>query len=291
MDSLRYYSNKSIGGDISVTHPLMETLWLHGMLIFRNRNFGPPPKGLTPIQCGRDGPFLMSPNCLEERSINKQFQERNIQIGLLKNTIDNENIPTRGSKIDAWWEYHFISGKHDYHDWEVTFQKFFFLGIEQYEITPKEQREMGTLSFETIKKTLKVKNLKKRIFKRKVIVTQLQLGQAYEIYKGRGPLFVLHTLSNSTPMRGYTASPFHDFSKIAVSAEYRFPIMRLVEGTLFNEYGWVGKQFNYFSTDRLRNSWGFGIRLARKDLFLFRTQMGFHGLSAPVINITVDTAY
>ena len=40
-----------------------------------------------------------------------------------------------------------------------------------------------------------------------------------------------------------------------------------------------------------KNSWGFGIRVRRPDLFLFRFDVGIHGLSGAAFNLSVNTPY
>ncbi|MBF0431750.1 MAG: BamA/TamA family outer membrane protein [Fibrobacteria bacterium] len=289
--TMKYHSDTSWGISSEFNHPLFEEVDVVSGFHYRHRKFDAPPKGLASITCGDDGPFFASDNCVDDRALNTTFQDYSWSLGVDRNTVNNENIPTSGNHVNFWWMYHWVTDNRDFHEWELTLKKYFFLGVERYEITPTEQREMGDLNFSKIKKTLKYHNLKKQIFNRKVIAAQLRVAQAYEVYEGRAPVYALHNLSNDTPMRGYSSSPFRDWTKVALCLEYRFPIIRLVEGTIFDEQGIVGENFNTFELDQLKNSWGFGIRIARRDIFLCRGQLGFPGWGPPVINITVDTVF
>jgi hypothetical protein len=87
-------------------------------------------------------------------------------------------------------------------------------------------------------------------------------------------------------LRGYTSS-YSDFATLGLSAEYRWPIDRLVDGVVFNEYAIYGRTWHSFDTENLLNSWGFGVRVRRPDLYLFRLQLGFHGLHGVSIVCTV----
>ena len=68
--------------------------------------------------------------------------------------------------------------------------------------------------------------------------------------------------------------------------------MRLVDGVIFDEYGWAGREWDTIDyLADLKNSWGFGIRVRRPDLYLFRFQVGFHGAQGIVINMSVDEPF
>ena len=289
------YSDTSSGGAIIFSHPLLEKISAEARYYHMFHDFGHPPLGFDRVQCPEDAGgayFFSEPECDKQRGITQKFHDNIFVLGLERNTVNNENIPTSGSEIAFRWAYHYVTENHDYHEWEAYLIKYFFLGIEKYAISAEEQKRLGPLNFDKIRQNLKYQNLKKRLLNRKVIATQLRLGQSYEIKGHDAPVYALKAIGNGTPLRGYASSPFRDYAMGALSLEYRFPIMNLVEGTIFNEYGLVGPDVLSFEMESLKNSWGFGLRFSREDIFLFRTQLGFHGSHIkPVINITVDTVY
>ena len=69
--------------------------------------------------------------------------------------------------------------------------------------------------------------------------------------------------------------------------EYRWPIDRLVDGVVFDEYVMYGRNWYGLDGEKLLNSWGFGIRVRKPDLYLFRVQIGFHGLNGFSVICTV----
>jgi outer membrane protein assembly factor BamA len=106
------------------------------------------------------------------------------------------------------------------------------------------------------------------------------------------PVYGLQTLGNDTPMRGYGGSRFRDYTVFSAGAEYRFPFLRLVDGVVFNEYGINGRSWDKIDVlDNIKNSWGFGIRVRRPDIYLFRLQLGFHGGDGIQLNMSVDEPY
>ena len=64
---------------------------------------------------------------------------------------------------------------------------------------------------------------------------------------------------------------------MGLSAEYRWPVDRLVDGVVFDEYAMVSDKINRRSKKNLYNSWGFGVRVRKPDMYLFRVQFAFHG--------------
>ncbi|HLP43633.1 MAG TPA: BamA/TamA family outer membrane protein, partial [Fibrobacteria bacterium] len=169
---------------------------------------------------------------------------------------------------------------------------FFKLGKERYEITSQEERQRGGMNMRKVLKEIDIKRLRDQMLTRKVVALHLYAARAYESSDERMPVYGLVTLGNNTPMRGYSGSRFRDYAVASAGMEYRFPVVRLMDGVIFNEYGVFGRTFPDFDwSDRLRNSWGLGIRVRRPDIFLFRTDFGFHGLHGIVVNLSVDAAY
>jgi phosphatidylserine decarboxylase len=48
-----------------------------------------------------------------------------------------------------------------------------------------------------------------------------------------------------------------------------------------------GEEKGKFEFDNLRNSWGFGIRVRRPDMYFFRFQLGFHGIHGIHLVMTI----
>jgi outer membrane protein assembly factor BamA len=72
-----------------------------------------------------------------------------------------------------------------------------------------------------------------------------------------------------------------------ISIEYRWPIDRLVDGVIFDEYAMYGRKWYSFDSEKIVNSWGFGVRVRKPDMYFFRVQLGFHGLDGFVFICTI----
>ena len=49
----------------------------------------------------------------------------------------------------------------------------------------------------------------------------------------------------------------------------------------------VSDKINRWSKKNLYNSWGFGVRVRKPDMYLFRVQFGFHGWHGFSLILTV----
>ena len=79
------------------------------------------------------------------------------------------------------------------------------------------------------------------------------------------------------PLRGY-GDAWAAYHLMGLSMEYRWPVDRFVDGVIFDEYGLHAPEINEWSFSRYYNSWGFGVRARMPNMYLFRIQIGFHGL-------------
>ena len=92
------------------------------------------------------------------------------------------------------------------------------------------------------------------------------------------------------PLRGYTRDYFA-YNMVGLSCEYRWPLVDMVDGVVFNEYGLFGRSWNEPQLKNLRNSWGFGIRMREPDQFFSRMEIGFHGLDGFAITLTINPEF
>jgi outer membrane protein assembly factor BamA len=139
---------------------------------------------------------------------------------------------------------------------------------------------------------MEYQRLRQTIFSRKVLVLHFYGGQSFELPGNSMPLYGLQALGNGTPLRAYPGSRYRHYAVAATSTEYRFPILRIMDGMFFNEYGVFGPSMGRLDfAENLRNSWGFGVRVRQPDMFLFRVEMAFNGFSGAVLNVSADTPF
>ncbi len=287
-----FYSDSSNVYQISLSHPIIEKFMLNGAFLYRDNHFGiaPPPKqGKDSNMFFRRADGTPDPKL---RGLEENWTDRILAGGIDRDTRNNENIVLAGSQFNAGYHYHLTSAHHDFQGYEMEFSEYFKLGKEKYEISADEERKAGAMSIQKVLEKMEYEKLKHEIFNRKVFVVHAYVGQSFEVAGNHMPVYGLQTLGNDTPLRGYGGSRFRDYAVASISSEYRFPIMRLVDGVMFNEYGVFGRSWDSMAyLANLRNSWGFGIRVRRPDIYLFRLQMGFHGDEGIELNMSVDEPF
>jgi outer membrane protein assembly factor BamA len=129
-------------------------------------------------------------------------------------------------------------------------------------------------------------NLVETLFERRVFAFQFRFQGVWELEKGGAPYSAFPALNARFPLRGYTDAWVAPFL-MGLSAEYRWPVDRLVDGVVFDEYAMISDKVNHWSKDHLYNSWGFGVRVRKPDMFLFRLQFAFHSWHGISLIITI----
>ena len=92
-------------------------------------------------------------------------------------------------------------------------------------------------------------------------VWALNLGAGYA--SGDMPLSQRFTMGGSDTLRGYEDDQFRGNSMLKATLEYRFPIVKKVQGGLFtdNGYAWDKRHEDEFDMGLLKNSYGVGLRI------------------------------
>ena len=141
-------------------------------------------------------------------------------------------------------------------------------------------------SWEETLRLWRPENIRNTLLNRRVLAVQFRLRQMWEMEEGGAPFTAFSTASTRYPLRGYSRV-YTDYAMKGISLEYRWPIDRLVDGVIFDEYVMYGRTWHTFDSDKFLNSWGFGIRVRKPDMYFFRLQIGFHGLSGFVLICTI----
>ncbi len=286
-----YFGDTSMSLSASLSHLIVEKIALRGQYVFRANQYGVSP---TKSKL-KSGAFIFGDDDVPDersRGLLSSWNDHIAAVGVMRDTRNNQNIVLAGSNAGASYAYHHTDDHHDFQAWEGSLTNYFKLGKERYEITSEEERKAGGISMKKVMQKMELEKIRKELLNRKVLATHIYAAQSFEIPGNRMPVYGLQTLGNDTPLRGYNGSRFRDYTVLSAGAEYRFPVMRLVDGVIFNEYGVTGRSWDkieYWSG--LKNSWGFGIRVRRPDLYLFRCQLGFHGVSGLAFNLSVDEPY
>lgn len=92
-------------------------------------------------------------------------------------------------------------------------------------------------------------------------VWALNLGAGYA--DGDMPLSQRFSMGGSDTLRGYEDDQFRGNSMLRATLEYRFPIVKKVQGVLFtdNGYAWDKRHEDEFDLGLIKNSFGVGLRI------------------------------
>jgi hypothetical protein len=295
-----YYSDSTNIFSLGIGHPIFGAFAGRLTYYFRGNHFGESPSQQDPLSSDffRAGVPEAQGNpdsvriYLRSRGLDQTFVDNILSLGISRDTRNNENITLSGSNFNLGWDYHSTQVGHDFHRWEGEWTGYYKLGKEQYEISAAEENKAGRMNIKKILEKMEYQKLRQELFNRKVVALHAYATQSYEVPGNRMPAYGLNTLGNDTPMRGYSGNRFRGYTVFSVGGEYRFPVMRLVDGVIFNEYGVYGRNWDEIDyLGDLKNSWGFGIHIRRPDIQLARVELGFHGAQGIEFNMSVETVY
>ncbi len=80
---------------------------------------------------------------------------------------------------------------------------------------------------------------------------------------GDMPLSQRFAMGGTDTLRGYEDDQFRGNSMLKATVEYRFPIVKKIEGVLFNDngYAWDKRHENHFDLGKIKSSVGLGLRI------------------------------
>lgn len=180
---------------------------------------------------------------------------------------------------------------HDYINGEFVVQRYFYLGkAKHYVMSVSEGREnrrfYTDFSLDEARRVWSPENMKENLFERRVIALQYRFLTFHEMEEGGAPFNAYPILNARYPLRGYGGF-LMDKNLMGLSAEYRWPVDRYIDGVIFDEYAMFSNEIDDWSFSRFYNSWGFGVRVRKPDMYLFRLQFGFHGLKGIQMVMTI----
>jgi len=254
---------------------------------------------------------------IENRGLYQDHMEFPIGVSVIYDNLDFPYAPSRGTRISFSASYHFV-GKydgvsyealgldpedyegdvlkdggmnHDYIRSEFLFQYYFLLGkSENFILSATEARQnrkfYTDFSWDEAIRVWRPENVMQTLFERRVLAFQYRLIDLWEMEEGGAPFNAFPYLNARTPLRGYGDS-WTSHHIMSFSMEYRWPVDRFVDGVLFNEYALISEDFWEWERKSFYNSWGFGIRVRQPNMYLFRMQLGFHGLHGVNLIMTI----
>ena len=250
---------------------------------------------------------------IADRGLYQKFLQLPVGVSLVYDNLDYPYAPSRGTRFVLSGDYVHVRkysglsynsiyldtlGKiekshknHDYITNTIILQHYFYIGkTKQYILSASEARESRKFytdfSWEEALRVWRPENLMETLLERRVLAVQFRMENMWEMEKGGAPYNAFRTMNARFPLRGYDDA-WAASHLMGLSMEYRWPVDRFVDGVIFDEYGLLAEEVNEWSMDRYYNSWGFGIRVRMPNLYLFRVQLGFHGLHGVNFILTI----
>lgn len=148
---------------------------------------------------------------------------RSITLGRIFDSRDNIYDPHEGKRIGYSLEYAGLGGDFDFTKFTADYRYYYRGGGES--------------------------------------VWALNLGAGYA--EGDMPLSQRFSMGGSDTLRGYEDDQFRGNSMLKATLEYRFPIIKKVQGVLFtdNGYAWDKRHEDEFDLGLIKNSFGVGLRI------------------------------
>ena len=260
-------------------------------------NESPPPNKKDSIL--NDDIFPIADRGLYQNSIQFPFE-----LSIIYDDLDFPYAPSKGSRLILSGEYTHVHGyeglsyksiysdkpgdieksdkNHDFISNTIIFQHYFYFGkSKDYILSATEARQSRKFYTDfSLGEALRVwrpENLMETLLERRVLAFQFRMENVWEMEKGGAPYNAFPRMNARYPLRGYDDA-WAAYHLMGFSLEYRWPVDRFVDGVIFDEYGLHAEEINKWSLDQYYNSWGFGIRVRMPNLYLFRVQIGFHGL-------------
>ena len=163
------------------------------------------------------------PKTADERRKENFGVTRSITVGRIFDSRDNIYDPHEGKRIAYSLEWAGLGGDFDFTKFTADYRYYYRAGGES--------------------------------------VWALNLGAGYA--EGDMPLSQRFSMGGSDTLRGYEDDQFRGNSMLKATLEYRFPIIKKVQGVLFtdNGYAWDKRHEDEFDFGLIKNSFGVGLRI------------------------------
>ena len=163
------------------------------------------------------------PSTAAERRKENFGVTRSITVGRIFDSRDNIYDPHEGKRIAYSLEWAGLGGDFDFTKFNADYRYYYRAGGES--------------------------------------VWALNLGAGYA--DGDMPLSQRFSMGGSDTLRGYEDDQFRGNSMLKATLEYRFPIIKKVQGVLFtdNGYAWDKRHEDEFDLGLIKNSFGVGLRI------------------------------
>ncbi len=228
---------------------------------------------------------------LLERGLHDNYGEWAFSGTVGQNFLESSHAPTKGFRWEFGTKWGMPEGYGEYLLFSGKFEHALLLGKKHYELSRKEHREnlryFRKFSFDDAVRLLDPAEMQRLYLERKVLVNYVSWRRLVQMDDERAPFDATPAVGKTTPLRGYDGSRFRGVSALTWTLEYRFPLIRKVDGVFFDEYAYLYPGEEEFADGKVRNSWGLGVRVRNPEFYFFRAQLAFHGFDGIAFLMTI----
>lgn len=183
--------------------------------------------------------------------------------------------PTSGGTVGLRGWRTWTVGGGDVAGVEATCTRYFLIGKERFVYRAEDLKPYLDLDAKEVIRILDPSTLRQRLTQRKILALHAHLVKMWEIDPSGTPasFFLFPSMGSGSPARAYPGGFLMEHAVAGISAEYRWPVWKYVDGTAFAEVAWADAGWWVPRWDLMAPGFGTGLRVRLDDRFLFRTHV------------------
>lgn len=210
-----------------------------------------------------------------DRGTNGEETDRTLSVGWNNSSQNLSGAPSSGGTmgVKAWRTW--AAGGGDAAGFEANFVRYVLIGKERYVYRAEDLKPYLDLDAKEVVRILDPSTLRQRLTQRKILALHARVAKMWEVDPSGIPtsFFLFPTMGSSAPARAYPGGFLVNRAVAGLSAEYRWPVWKYVDGTAFAEVAWADAGWWVPRWEQIAPGFGTGLRVRLDNRFLFRTHV------------------
>jgi hypothetical protein len=186
--------------------------------------------------------------------------------------VDYAGVPTTGKQFQAEINQKLTAHGSGIVTGSMSGTSYYLIGSEKYVYRRTDLEPYINLDPETIVKVMDPTTLWQRLTERRILAFHWTITQAWVNGSEPTPWSQFPSLGGDSPARAYDGR-ITDLDVLGATLEYRWPIWKYIDGSMFAEFAHSSRTPWDFSYDQFAPGWGFGLRVRTESSFFMRLQL------------------
>lgn len=210
-----------------------------------------------------------------DRGTSGEETDRTLSVGWNWSDQNLSGAPSSGGAIGVRGWRAWAMGGGDAAGFEATIARYFLIGKERYVYRAEDLKPYLDLDAKEVVRILDPSTLRQRLTQRKILALHARVARMWEVDPSGIPtsFFLFPTMGSGAPARAYPGGFLVDRAVAGISAEYRWPVWKYVDGTAFAEVAWADAGWWVPRWEQVAPGFGTGLRVRLDNRFLFRTHV------------------